>query len=105
MEPTNSSRFKFEEGMMALRPPRTAIAATALTLLVMLGGTAPEVAHGVACTPEPTDMTITYGALVSCAIGVVGDTDLFRFTANSGEAVTIQATRTAGAGTPLRSPL
>lgn len=35
--------------------------------------------EGIPCTPEPTDMIISYGDVVTCAIDVIGDTDVFRF--------------------------
>ena len=43
----------------------------------------------LACPAEPTDMTIVYGNVVTCAIDRVGDTDYFRFSAAAGDTVTI----------------
>lgn len=44
-------------------------------------------------------MTISYGDLVTCAIDVVGDTDLFTFSGTAGEVIMLQATRQSG-GSP-----
>ena len=48
---------------------------------------APE---GVVCSPEPTDMVVTYGNLVTCDISPIGDTDVFRFQGTVGETVRVQ---------------
>jgi len=44
------------------------------------------------CEVEPTDMTISYGALIDCDIDIVGDTDVFRFQGSAGELVVAQGT-------------
>ncbi len=57
------------------------------------------VVEGIPCPPEPTDMFITYGDLVTCSIDPVGDTDVFRFSGITDEKVVVQASRQSG-GTP-----
>ncbi len=52
------------------------------------------------CTPEPTDMTISYGNLISCSIDNAGDTDLFRFAGTNGEPIVVQVTYQSGAMRP-----
>ncbi|HKZ79573.1 MAG TPA: hypothetical protein VJ124_14955 [Pyrinomonadaceae bacterium] len=52
------------------------------------------------CIPEPTDMTTSYGNLISCSIDNAGDTDLFRFTGTNGEPVVAQVTYQSGAMRP-----
>ena len=52
------------------------------------------------CASEPTDMTISYGSLISCSIGIAGDTDLFRFSGTSGEQVIVQVTYQSGTMRP-----
>ncbi len=54
---------------------------------------------GIVCDPEPTDMQVEYGDVVSCSLGTSGDTDIFRFSGAAGEAVTVLLSRTSG-GTP-----
>ena len=56
--------------------------------------------EGEACSPEPTDMIITYGSLITCSINPSGESDLFRFNGQSGESVIISAARESGDGTP-----
>jgi hypothetical protein len=41
---------------------------------------------------EPTDQLLTYGALLTCSVEFVGDSDLFRFFGVAGEVVHVQAT-------------
>jgi hypothetical protein len=45
----------------------------------------------VPCEAEPTDMTLPFGALITCQIDVLGDTDVFRFQGTAGEVVAVQA--------------
>ncbi len=52
------------------------------------------------CSPEPTEMAIGFGDLITCEITPVGDVDVFRFTGAAAETVLIQATRQSGQGTP-----
>jgi uncharacterized protein (TIGR03437 family) len=52
------------------------------------------------CDPEPTNMTINYGDVVSCDISPIGDTDSFQFAGTAGQMVLIQVTKLSGAGTP-----
>lgn len=45
------------------------------------------------CDPEPTTMTMSYGdRITNCAIDPIGDIDVFRFTGQAGEVVSIQVT-------------
>jgi hypothetical protein len=48
--------------------------------------------EGVPCTPEPTDMAISYGDLITCAIDVAGESDVFRFLGSDGENAVLQVT-------------
>jgi hypothetical protein len=67
----------------------------ALFVGVMLFLGVPRAVHaqveGVACSPEPTDMSIAYGDVILCDIGTVGDTDTFRFFGSAGESILIAA--------------
>jgi uncharacterized protein (TIGR03437 family) len=45
-------------------------------------------------------MTIAYGDFITCAIELIGDTDIFRFTASTGEVIAIQVTRQGRNGQP-----
>jgi len=68
--------------------------------------TVAEFTIGVPCTPEPTNMDITFGDIILCQIDSVGDVDVFRFEGQAGDRVFIQASRLAG-GNPdvdLRGP-
>jgi hypothetical protein len=58
------------------------------------------VVEGIPCTPEPTDMIVAYGDLVTCSIDPVGDTDIYRFSGTSGETVVIQGTWQSGSMRP-----
>ncbi|MCX6553129.1 MAG: fibronectin type III domain-containing protein [Acidobacteria bacterium] len=42
------------------------------------------------CTPEPTDMVVTYGDVIDCSIESSGDSDTFRFSGSAGEVIVIQ---------------
>lgn len=57
-------------------------------------------AQNLQCTPEPTDMVIAYGQTVSCAIGVVGDVDTFRFSGVAGEMIRLQAVKQTSSSVP-----
>jgi len=72
----------------------------ALALCLALPGPAWATVEGVPCTAEPTDMTIAYGNLVTCAIDIAGDTDTFRFAGRIGERIVLQAARQSGGGPP-----
>jgi hypothetical protein len=45
-------------------------------------------------------MSISYGQLITCSLELAGDTDLFRFSGNAGEAVLIQITFQSGSLRP-----
>ena len=52
------------------------------------------------CKAEPTDEAISYGDVITCTIGVAGDSDTFRFAGLPNEKVIIQTIGTAGAADP-----
>jgi len=56
--------------------------------------------EGIPCTPEPTNMPIEYGDLITCSIDLSGDTDKFLFSGTTGERVVLQATWGSGALRP-----
>ena len=47
------------------------------------------------CEPEPTDMSVAYGELVTCDIAI-GDTDLYRFSGNTGDQILVEAIWVSG---------
>ena len=47
--------------------------------------------EGTQCNPEPTDMNIAYGDLITCNIDPVGDSDTFRFFGTEDEVIVIMA--------------
>ena len=65
-----------------------------------------EFTIGVPCTPEPTNMDITFGDIILCQIDVVGDLDIFQFSGSVGDRIVIQASRLAGGNAlmELRGP-
>lgn len=48
------------------------------------------------CATEPTDVALSYGDALVCAIESAGDSDIFRFFGNIGDRVIIEAERLAG---------
>jgi hypothetical protein len=48
-------------------------------------------AEAAPCEPEPSDMAVAFGELITCDIAPNSDTDLFRFTAKSGDRVLVEA--------------
>ena len=52
------------------------------------------------CEPEPTNMEISYGDLITCDIDLVGDSDLFFFTGTAGDVLVLQVSTTMGFGNP-----
>ena len=64
----------------------------------------PEALHaapdGRPCKAEPTDETIQYGDLVTCASTPSGDSDAFRFAGSANDKIIIQLTRTSGTFDP-----
>jgi hypothetical protein len=52
------------------------------------------------CPPEPTNMNISYGVLVSCGIDSAGDTDLYHFSGNSGDVALLQVAYQSGSIRP-----
>ena len=82
--------FKFR-----LLRPMISLALLCLTLLaVPLPGEAARTARP--CKPEPTDEVISYGDLIACEIGSVGDSDTFRFSGSPNEKVIILSRKTGG---------
>ena len=82
----------------------SAIASLVATLLLVAALPTPARAvEGTSCVPEPTDMFLRYGELVTCSIDVVGDSDLFRFQGVAGEVVRI-AIHGAGAAFEVLGP-
>jgi hypothetical protein len=77
-----------------------------LFVLLIVGGqlllTRPAKAdvEGRPCNPEPTNMFIGYGDLITCSIDPSGDTDVFRFQGSTQEVISIQLTYQSGAGRP-----
>lgn len=65
-----------------------------LTLLaIMASMTLPVYAQDIspACETEPTDVSISYGDLLICAINPRGDSDIFRFFGNIGDRAIIES--------------
>src|SRR5687768_8164160 len=55
--------------------------------------------EGQPCNPEPTDQLVKYGDHIQpCGIGLVGDSDLFRFQGTAGEVVLIKVVDFSGGG-------
>ncbi|MCA9995850.1 MAG: hypothetical protein KDE56_08905, partial [Anaerolineales bacterium] len=69
-----------------------------LIMAVQKNGTA--LAESTPCTLEPTDMSISYGDAITCAIDTNGDTDLFRFNGSNGEVVIVQSVWNSGTMRP-----
>ncbi len=76
-----------------------AVLSVVLGVLLYLPSLSEAAVEGIPCTPKPTDMIINYGDLINCAIDVIGDIDVFRFSGTSGETVRVQASRLSG-GSP-----
>ncbi len=66
-------------------------------LLPSISGAVVE--QAIPCFPEPTDMVMQYGDIVTCQIDVLVDADLFRFSASAGEVIVLQISRLSGNGT------
>ena len=49
----------------------------------------------VSCGSEPTNLRLNFDELLTCDIGVIGDSDLFSFTGLFGDAMVVQATALA----------
>lgn len=59
------------------------------------------------CSSEPTDMSISYGDVITCAIDTSGDSDLFEFSGSSGDVIVVQSVWTSGTMRPcieLKAP-
>ncbi len=72
-----------------------------ITLLCLVPPTCHASATSTPCS-KPTNMVITYGALVTCTITPVGDRDIFHFQGTTGEAVEVAVVSTGN--TPSTSP-
>ena len=79
---------------MKQRTPRVNLWAL-VGLVVALSSLAGR-AEAVPCAPEPTDMSVSFGTLITCDTTGAGDTDLFRFSASSGDRVLAEALLIAG---------
>jgi hypothetical protein len=55
-----------------------------LSVLAVLSLPAMQGAPTRACPAEPLDMLIGYEEVITCQIGIVGDTDIFHFTGTAG---------------------
>jgi len=86
-----------------LRRGRAVAGFAAVVLLIALARSAHAV-EGKPCVAEPTDMVLQYGDLVTCAIDVVGDSDLFRFEGSVGEVVRVSIAGTGGPFFTLSAP-
>jgi hypothetical protein len=65
--------------------------------VLFFAATAHAQPEGVPCTPEPTDQLLTYGAhIYPCQIGILGDSDLFRFNGSVGEHIVVRVVDQAG---------
>jgi hypothetical protein len=60
----------------------------------------------VQCNPEPTNMLIAYGDIVTCSTEAVGDADTFRFSGSMGESIQIEllGTKSFGLGLSVSDP-
>jgi hypothetical protein len=66
-----------------------------LGLFLILTGSALAEVEGIPCSPEPTEMSFTYGDLITCQINSVGDSDIFRFSGSAGQNIVLQVTSTS----------
>ena len=80
---------------------RTIVAVTVcLIAFVLFSQSSEAVDEIIPCDPEPTDMTIDIGDIVSCEISVA-DSDFFRFNGTAGTTIIVTFTdRTAGSPSP-----
>jgi hypothetical protein len=72
----------------------------ALVLALVLQSRQVAAVEGVPCPPEPTDMSVAPGDLITCTLDTAGDSDTFRFGGSPGEVVTVRATRQSGSLSP-----
>ena len=70
-------------------PRRVAVlgAGAVIALGLAFPRTTRSLPEGIPCAPEPTDMRITYGDAITCALESTGDSDVFRFLGTAGETV------------------
>src|SRR5688572_11753367 len=79
------------------KTPRALALLAWLMLAFLLTFAVPAQAQeGVPCVPEPEDMLIEYGDLVSCAFDEIGDVDAFVFSGAAGSTIRVQASRLGG---------
>ena len=65
--------------------------------MVLSAATAHAQPEGVPCVPEPTDQLLLYGSHIHpCEIGILGDSDLFRFNGAVGEHIVVRVVDQAG---------
>lgn len=87
MTPTHNQQIKAPFALLAA-------GILALCLSVPGQGLAAEAAFG--CENEPTDQAIDYGDIISCSLGTLTDSDVFRWNAVAGEMVWIVARSLSG---------
>jgi hypothetical protein len=73
---------------------RAAVLVATVGAGAMLAGAA-EAAPGP-CSPEPTDMSLAYGDLISCDITPATDVDLYRFAGHAGDTILAEAAKVSG---------
>ncbi len=52
------------------------------------------------CSPEPTNMPVSYGDLISCQLETTGDSDIFTFAGAAGDVIVAQVAESGGFGEP-----
>src|SRR5262245_34319691 len=68
------------------------LAAIGLALCAVVGR-----AEATPCEAEPTDMSVAYGEQITCDITPGTDTDLYRFSGNTGDRILAEALWVSGA--------
>lgn len=85
------------KGQKTLGIPFFAVILVGILAIYQQGYTATD---NTTCSAEPTDMTISYGTAITCAIDVEGDSDLFRFTGSAEDVIVIQVAWNSGSMRP-----
>lgn len=72
---------------------------TCASVLCVGAAAAAQPPEGQPCKAEPTDQLVAYGDHIQpCSIGLLGDSDLFRFQGTAGEVILIKVVDLAGSG-------
>src|SRR5262245_10499589 len=79
-----------------MRATRWLAMCSAMLLLLGMPKSAHAQSEGVPCSPEPTEMSISYGDVILCDVGTVSDTDVFRFFGSAGETILMVAAPQSG---------